>query len=57
MKKKIRSSPPKQIVERVARRAQFLKDSGAQRVLVVYDEESVRMYGEHPTPTPPRKTE
>jgi hypothetical protein len=53
--KKQRNALPPQIAARVQRQAEWLKAEGAQRVLVVYEEASVRVYGDvakDPIPAP-----
>jgi hypothetical protein len=42
-KRKIIKTPP-ELVAKVARRTESLKAAGARRVLVVYDEDSARLY-------------
>jgi hypothetical protein len=56
MTKKKKVKTPAHIVAAVARKTESLKASGAQRVLVVYEEASVRMYEDRAEPPPPRES-
>jgi len=51
-KRRIVHTPP-ELVAKVARRTETLKASGARRVLVVYEQDSARMYEDRAEDIPP----